>query len=47
MPSALDNPRAAANALLLFALEAGGMDNITVAVVPYPITGLDAQTPAQ
>jgi serine/threonine protein phosphatase PrpC len=46
MPSALDNPRAAANALLLFALEAGGIDNITAALVPYPITGPDAETPA-
>jgi serine/threonine protein phosphatase PrpC len=45
MPSALDNPRAAATALLLFALEAGGMDNITIALVPYPVTGPDAETP--
>jgi serine/threonine protein phosphatase PrpC len=45
MPGALDNPRAAANALLLFALEAGGIDNITIALVPYPITGPDAATP--
>ena len=39
MPTALDNPRAAATALLLFALEGGGVDNITVAVVPYPLAG--------
>lgn len=39
MPAALDNPRAAATALLLFALESGGMDNITIAVVPYPLGG--------
>jgi len=45
MPSALDNPRAAATALLLFALEAGGMDNITIALVPYPIAGTDAENP--
>ena len=41
MPTALDNPRAAATALLLFALEGGGVDNITVAVVPYPLAGSD------
>ena len=45
MPSALDNPRAAAMALLLFALESGGMDNITVALVPYPIAGEGPETP--
>ena len=37
MPTALHNPRAAAMALLLYALEAGGVDNITVAIVPYPL----------
>jgi len=41
MPAALDDPRAAATALLLFALEAGGMDNITAVIVPYPIAGPD------
>jgi serine/threonine protein phosphatase PrpC len=46
MPAALDNPRAAATALLLFALEAGGIDNITAALVPYPIGGPDPQTAA-
>ena len=45
MPSALDNPRAAAMALLLFALESGGMDNITIALVPYPIAGEGPETP--
>jgi len=44
MPSALDNPGTAATALLLFALEAGGMDNITIAIVPYPVTGPGAET---
>lgn len=43
MPAALHNPRAAAMALLLYALEAGGIDNITVAVVPYPLGGPDAE----
>ncbi len=42
MSTALDNPRAAVTALLLFALEAGGIDNITIAIVPYPVTGPDA-----
>ena len=46
MPAALDNPRAAATALLLFALEAGGIDNITAAIVPCPIAGPDRQTRA-
>ena len=46
MPAALDNPRAAATALLLFALEAGGIDNITAAIVPCPIAGPDPQTRA-
>ena len=46
MPAALDNPRAAATALLLFALESGGIDNITAAIVPYPIAGPDPQTAA-
>lgn len=45
MPAALDNPRAAAMALLLFALESGGMDNITIALVPYPIAGEGPETP--
>ena len=44
MPAALGNPRAAATALLLFALESGGMDNITVAIVPYPLPGTDEAT---
>ena len=44
MPTALHNPRAAAMALLLYALEAGGVDNITVAVVPYPL-GVPAAEP--
>ena len=45
MPTALDNPRAAATALLLFALEGGGVDNITVAVVPYPLAGSGGAPP--
>jgi serine/threonine protein phosphatase PrpC len=36
MPGALADPRAAAADLVRFALDAGGMDNITVALAPYP-----------
>jgi serine/threonine protein phosphatase PrpC len=36
MPGALADPRAAAAGLVEFALDAGGMDNITVALAPYP-----------
>jgi serine/threonine protein phosphatase PrpC len=36
MPRALTDPPGAAAALVSFALEAGGMDNITVVVAPYP-----------
>ena len=47
MPTALHNPRAAAMALLLYALEAGGVDNITVAVVPYPLGEPDTEPDAE
>jgi serine/threonine protein phosphatase PrpC len=36
MPGALADPLAAAAGLVEFALAAGGMDNITVALAPYP-----------
>lgn len=36
MPGALADPLAAAAGLVEFALDAGGMDNITVALAPYP-----------
>jgi serine/threonine protein phosphatase PrpC len=36
MPGALADPLAAAGGLVRFALDAGGMDNITVALAPYP-----------
>ena len=38
MPDALANPAGAADVLLKFALDAGGMDNITVVLVPYPLS---------
>jgi serine/threonine protein phosphatase PrpC len=38
MPGALSDPAATAGLLLKFALDAGGMDNITVVLVPVPLT---------
>jgi len=37
LPSALGDPLAAASSLVRFAVEAGGMDNITVALIPLPV----------
>jgi serine/threonine protein phosphatase PrpC len=36
LPAALTNPLAAAQALVTFAIEAGGRDNITVVLAPFP-----------
>ncbi len=36
LPNALTEPDAAAAALVRYAVEAGGLDNITVAITPYP-----------
>jgi serine/threonine protein phosphatase PrpC len=36
LPTALTNPLAAAQALVTFAIEAGGRDNITVILAPFP-----------
>jgi serine/threonine protein phosphatase PrpC len=36
LPSALTDPLAAAQALVTFAIEAGGRDNITVVLAPFP-----------
>jgi serine/threonine protein phosphatase PrpC len=36
LPAALTDPLGAASALVKFALDAGGMDNITVVLVPFP-----------
>jgi serine/threonine protein phosphatase PrpC len=38
MPGALTDPVGTAGTLLKFALDAGGMDNITVVLVPVPLT---------
>ncbi len=37
LPAALHDPASAADVLLKFALEAGGMDNITIVLVPFPL----------
>jgi serine/threonine protein phosphatase PrpC len=36
MPEAVTDPLGTAAALVTFALEAGGMDNITVVLAPFP-----------
>ena len=36
LPGALTDPLAAAQALVTFAIEAGGRDNITVILAPFP-----------
>jgi serine/threonine protein phosphatase PrpC len=38
LPDALTDPLRAATALVAFALEAGGMDNVTVVLAPFPPT---------
>jgi len=38
LPEALSDPLGAATALVTFALEAGGMDNVTVVLAPFPPT---------
>jgi len=37
LPAAFHDPSSAADALLKFALGAGGMDNITIVLVPFPL----------
>jgi serine/threonine protein phosphatase PrpC len=40
LPAALTDPLGAASAMVKFALDAGGMDNITVVLVPFPLRSL-------
>jgi serine/threonine protein phosphatase PrpC len=40
LPGALTNPLGAATALVKFALDAGGMDNVTVVLAPFPPASL-------
>jgi serine/threonine protein phosphatase PrpC len=37
LPTAFHDPSSAADAMLKFALDAGGMDNITIVLVPFPL----------
>ena len=41
LPAALTDPLAAAVTLTRFALDAGGSDNVTVALVPFPLASYD------
>jgi serine/threonine protein phosphatase PrpC len=43
LPGALTDPLGAAKALVTFALEAGGRDNITAVLIPYPPVRPDTQ----
>ena len=40
LPGAIADPLGAARALIGFALEAGGMDNVTAVLAPFPLLGL-------
>jgi len=39
LPAALTDPLAAARTLVSFAIDAGGMDNVTVVLIPFPAAG--------
>jgi serine/threonine protein phosphatase PrpC len=45
LPTALTDPLGAAAELVKFALDAGGMDNITVVLAPFPLTPLPEEPP--
>jgi serine/threonine protein phosphatase PrpC len=42
MPAAVTDPLGASSDLVKFALDAGGMDNITVVLVPFPLRSVEA-----
>jgi len=46
MPAAMTDPLGTARALVRFALEAGGMDNVTVVLAPFPPTAPAPRIPA-
>ena len=46
LPQALTDPLGAAQALVRFAIDAGGMDNVTVIVAPLPLTPAPHRAPA-
>ena len=46
LPAALTDPLGAAEALVKFALDAGGMDNITALLVPFPLRSPHPADPA-
>ena len=45
LPAALTDPLGAATELVMFALDAGGMDNITVVLAPFPPAPFPAEPP--
>src|SRR5271170_5681721 len=45
LPAALTDPLGAAAELVKFALDAGGMDNITVVLAPFPLAPFPAEPP--
>jgi len=47
LPGAIADPLGAARALIGFALEAGGMDNVTAVLAPFPLLGLPFRTAAR